>query len=140
MKRTFVKDNTLSVSSVVGLSPRYHTGSPVFTIDDFNHMWQEEAETVYQKTGIYVSVVTTEASVIYREDSGCPAGGEKAVDIRADCNPYYSFSLENISEQDYIQSWQDAFLKILENVAKKLDQSTVTVKFSDDRLIYLTKN
>ena len=87
MKRTFVKDNTLSVSSVVGLSPRYHTGSPVFTIDDFNHMWQAEAETVYKKTGIYVSVVTTEASVIYREDSGCPTGGEKAVDVRADCNP-----------------------------------------------------
>ena len=55
---------------------------------------------------------------------------EKAVNIRADCNPYYPFSLGDLSEQDYIQSWQDAFLKILENVAKKLDQSTVTVKFS----------
>ena len=134
----FIEDSTLSVSSVVGLSPHYHAGSPAFTVDDFNHMWQAEAETIYQKTGIYVSVVTTDASVIYREDSGCPTGGEKAVDVSADCNPYYSFSLGNISEQDYTQSWQDAFLEILENVAKKLDQSTVTVKFSDDRLIYLT--
>lgn len=35
---TFIEDSTLSVSSVVGLSPRYHAGSPVFTVDDFNHM------------------------------------------------------------------------------------------------------
>lgn len=85
-------------------------------------------------------MITPESYVIYRENSGCPSGGEPAVDVRADCNPHYSYSIENISEGQYIKTWKSIFLQIIENVAEKLNQTTVTVKFSNGELLYLTKN
>lgn len=85
-------------------------------------------------------MITPESYVIYRENSGCPSGGEPAVDVRVDCNPHYSYSIENISEGQYIKTWKSIFLQIIENVAEKLNQTTVTVKFSNSELLYLTKN
>ena len=112
MKRTLIGDgdcSPLSVWAVVGLSPRYHKGEYPYSIHDFNSFWQKEAQEHYNKIGIYVSVITSESYVIYRENSGCPSGGEPAVDVRADCNPHYSYSIENISEDQYTKTWKELF-------------------------------
>ena len=143
MKRTLIGNSErspLSVWAVVGLSPRYHKGECPYSICDFNRFWQEEAQSHYNETGVYVSVITSESYVIYREDSGCPFDGELSVDVRADCNPYYWYSLEGVDENEYVERWKNIFLQIIENVAEKLNQTTVTVKFSNGELLYLTKN
>ena len=87
----FIEDSTLSVSSVVGLSPHYHAGSPAFTVDDFNHMWQAEAETIYQKTGIYVSVVTTDASVITEKTAAALPEGRRQLMLELTVTPTTHF-------------------------------------------------
>lgn len=35
-----------------------------------------------------------------------------SVNVRADCNPHYSYSIENISEDQYIDIWKDIFCKL----------------------------
>ena len=73
--------------------------------------------------------------VIYREQWGCPAGGENVIRIEASCNPLYD------NEQpaaEYIALWKQAFIAILEALMIELDQTTITLTFTDGELVYLT--
>lgn len=137
MKKTVTTYNSLTATSVIGLTPRYSDETPIYSLNDFGIFWQDAAQKQYMKTGIYVSAIISEAKVVYRVDSGSPVGGEHAVDVRADGNPVYS---DELSESEYFKVWKDTFLTIVEEVAEKLNQTTVTIKFSDGELVYLTNH
>jgi len=136
VNRKIIKD-TLSATAEISVTPGYfHENQKDIDIGKFGTLYQEIADRIYNETNMYCGAIISTCKVLYRTQWGCPAGGENGVYITADCNP--SYDSEKPAEE-YIPLWKETLVSILEALMVELDQTTVTVRFSDNELIYLTK-
>ena len=136
MTRSLI-NNTVSVTAVIGVTPGYfHANENIADAAAFGTLYQEVADKVFSDTNMYCGAVVSPCKVIYRTAWGCPVGGENAIRVTADCNPSYD---KERAPAEYIAAWKEAFLTIVETLMAALDQTTVTVSFSDGEMVYLSK-
>lgn len=81
-----------------------------------------------EDTGIYVSAVVEPSRCLYHRDWGCPSGGEKTFTVSATRNPQFATE----------EAWKNAALQVVRSLKEELQQSTVSVEFSEVDFIYLT--
>jgi hypothetical protein len=131
-------DETIKATAVVGINAGYGTPNGKTGIDliKFGELYKKIADVVMDKNGIYVGAVQSPVKVIYKTEWGCPDGGEDCIRLEADCNPNYS----KIPSMKYVASWKEAFLLVIENLMEELNQTTVTVAFSDGKAVYLQRS
>ena len=126
----------ISAAAVIGVTPGYfHGNENVIDLDSFGRLYQETADKVFAETHMYCGAAISTCKVLYREEWGCPAGGENCVRIEADCNPSYD---QERPIPEFIADWKRAFTAIIEILMTELSQKTVTVAFSDGELSYIT--
>jgi len=129
--------NTLSAAAVIGVTPGYfHENERTVNLTALGILYQDTAEKIFIKTKMYCGSIISPCRIVYREGWGCPQGGENVIYIAADCNPSYD---KERPAAEFIAAWKETFISILEALMIELGQKTVTVKFSDGELVYLTK-
>ena len=97
---------------------------------NFRSEYQKVAAEVFATTGIYISAIIKQADVVYHTDWGCPVGGEKVYTISGERNPLFCYDQER---------YRQAVETIVERLATKFDQSTVTLTWSEKEFTYFTK-
>ena len=128
-------ENAVSASAVIGINAGYgHKNNSNATLSEIAELLKEKALKVEDETGIYVSAVIGNSKCCYKTDWGCPEGGEDTFTLNADCNPKYS----SLPAEEYIKNWQIAFLRLIELIMEKLEQSAVTAKVGGE-LLYLNR-
>lgn len=80
------------------------------------------ANKVQEETGIYIGVVVSAAKVLYKEEWGCPKGGEFVVAISG--NNF--FCEEGESE---VVKWRAAAKHLLLRIQEHFKQSTIQVEW-----------
>ena len=121
-------EKTISFIATLGINPGYgHSNQQVSASEIVGRVWQDEAAQVFQECGVYVSAVVIDSKTVYHTDWGCPQGGEVTALITGDCNPQYT----------PIEEYKEAVLKVIERCARRLEQSTTQVRFSETELAYL---
>jgi len=134
LEKTIIK-NAIAAYVVISVTPGYfHNNEADLDLTAFGNLYQETAEIVFTKSNMYCGAIIAPCKTVYRVQWGCPRGGENGVSISSNCNPSYE---PERSAAEYIRLWKDAFLSIVEILMIKLEQSTVTVAFSDGDLVYL---
>lgn len=91
-------------------------------------LWQEIAERVYQKAGVFVAGVVQPALTVYRKEWGCPEGGEDTVTVTGLRNPEF---------QKDEAVWRQCVRDVALDLGKALDQTTVYLTFSEVDFIYI---
>ena len=136
MNRTVVK-NTVSAATVISVTPGYfHENESAVNLAAFGDLYQKLADNIFDKTNMYCGAIILSCKTLYRTQWGCPHGGENGIYITSDCNPLYDKDRPAV---DYITAWKETFTAIIEALMIELGQTTVTIKFSDGELVYLTK-
>lgn len=121
---------TLRFEIVTGIKPGYDNLNSKDT--DYeniaSHLWQENAEEEFKKSGIYVSAVVKRSYTVYRESLGCPKDGERTVVITGTC---IKETLDNIA------LWKKTVLSLAEKLRKQLGQKFITCEFMNTELYCL---
>jgi hypothetical protein len=139
---------TTQFSFNVGINSGYFHNNPTkpdIGIKIVNEIWQEEAVKVFDSTGIYVAALAHPVKTLYNEAWGCPKGGEDTVVLTGLLNPkflsredtFYNYSKDLVPTGDAIDKWQATVKIICEAVAKRLDQTTAYLSFSEIDFDYL---
>jgi hypothetical protein len=129
---------SVKATAVVGVNAGYgHTNEAGVDLVKFGELYKDVADEAMGDAGIYVGAVAVPCKVIYKTEWGCPEGGEDAVRLEADCNPAYSES--ELPPAEYVAAWKETFLDVVEDLMLELDQTTVTVAFSDGQVVYLQR-
>ena len=99
--------NTVKWSMMIGTNSGYQLAEQTeMPEEQFADLFRSIAEDVYGETGMYISAVMNRSRSLYREEWGCPAGGEFSFTLTGCCNPLYAAPEE--------------YLKTLEEVVKRL--------------------
>jgi hypothetical protein len=123
---------TLKFALEIGVIAGYghdNANADEIRIEDIGRYWQEAAADAVGEHGIYVSAVITGPNrTVYHTDWGCPVGGELTFTITGSANPNFV---------DDVEDWKAAVLCVANMLKKRLQQSTVTVEFSEVQVEYL---
>lgn len=113
----------------VGVNPGYHHGNqqadPQKIVAD---LWQKHAEFIFKDAGIYVGATVAPAKTVYREEWGCPKGGEDTVVV---CG------LRNTEFTPNDDLWKINVARVALLVAQELKQSTAYLTFGQVEFLYL---
>jgi len=91
--------------------------------------WQKAAAVVFADRGIYVSSVVVPSKTVYHTDWGCPVGGEVTAAVSGEANPEFTPDMA---------AWKEAVVAVAKLVKAELQQSTVSLTFSQvDDFVYL---
>jgi len=119
---------TIAFEAVIGVNPGYgHKNETSNNLKIVASLWLEVAENVEAETGLYISANIMSSLTLYKTDWGCPAGGEETVTIKAVCNPEFANT----------EAWKQASLKVIKKLKNRLSQSTVTVSYTEQEIVYL---
>jgi hypothetical protein len=80
------------------------------------------ADQVQTETGIYIGLVVFPAKVLYKEEWGCPKGGECVFVITG--NNFF-----NSKDGDEIASWRNTAKALLLRIKDHFKQSTIQVEW-----------
>jgi hypothetical protein len=113
----------------IGITPGYFNGDiiPGATGKLVSSLYTSASEAE-EKFGLFISFNIHNTLTVYKEEWGCPEGGEKTFTLTAVRNPTF------ITDS---KKWKDVCLYIAESMKKLLEQSTVTAEFSKVDMIYL---
>ena len=121
--------NTTQFTLSIGVNPGYfHNNNKKDIVTTVTKLWNDLAEKTFEETGVYVSCTVHQTKTLYREAWGCPSGGEDTVVVQGIRNPKYS-------PDEHI--WFDAVHKVSFALAKKLDQATAYLYFSQVLFNYI---
>ena len=95
--------------------------------DMFASSYSRLAQSVYEKTGIYVSAVITRSRVVYHEDWGCPKTGEYSFTLSGSCNPAFS------EPAGYLA----ALKELAKDLREEWKQTTLLLEITPSSVIYL---
>jgi hypothetical protein len=128
-------ENTFTAT--FGLVPGYFVSQQdgADTIN-FGSLWQLYMQKEYEESGIVVSVVANESKTVYPVAFGSPLGGEVTITVSGVMNPEY-FKDSGLLYFADLAMWRAAVLRVVEAVKKALTQTTVTIIFSESRVVYL---
>ena len=136
MNRLIIK-NTISAAAEISVTPGYfHDNESGINLETFGMLYQDIADRIFNESNMYCGAIISPCKILYRTQWGCPPGGENGIYITADCNPSYD---KDQPAEEYVAAWRETFITILEALMDELGQTTVTVKFSDGKLVYLSK-
>lgn len=115
--------NTVEFEMVIGTVKGYEPGKEqneldVLPIKEVIDIYDKIATKTYEETGIYVSVVIQPCVTVYKQDWGCPKGGEPCYKISAVMNRIFNDDYKRFSEAVYAN-----FLEL----KKELGQVSVTI-------------
>lgn len=114
----------------IGVTPGYFHSNENCDVD-FVKLLDEVALNVESDSGLYISFNVLPSITVYKQEWGCPEGGEKTYTLSAIRNPKFN--------EDSIL-WKTCCIRILKDLATKLNQSTVTGEFSEVDILYWTSN
>ena len=113
----------------VGVNPGYfHDNEKKDALAVVTELWQKMAEEVFQSTGIYVGATLTPAKTVYRQEWGCPEGGEDTVIVSGLRN------IEFVKDDDL---WRTSVSMVALRVGKALKQTTAYLTFAPVEFLYL---
>lgn len=84
--------------------------------------WEKEMAATLADTGFTVSVVMTDAKVLYPAENGCPAGGETVVVLSGSSNPKH---VSPDRFDDYVAAVEAMILR----VQTAMEQTSVRIEF-----------
>ena len=123
---------TLNCIIVTGVNKGYfHNNEKEVTEKEMGILWQEIALEQFNKTNIYISAVIQKSITIYKEDWGCPKGGENTFTISLTANPEFIKDLDK---------WKQVAINCAKELKNILKQTTMTIEFKEADLIYLKEN
>ncbi|MDR0397801.1 MAG: hypothetical protein LBH36_01290 [Candidatus Nomurabacteria bacterium] len=129
--------NSIKATAVIGVNAGYgHANEAGLDLVGLGELYKSVADSVTESADIYVGAVISPCKVLYKDEWRCPYGGEDAVRIESDCNPSYS----DRPAAEYIEAWKAAFIANIQALMEKLDQTTVTVAFSDGDVVYIQRS
>lgn len=102
---------------------RKMTEIQIANIIDSVELEAEEQEIISQ----YISFVITPAKCLYKQEWGCPSGGENVFVLKATANGKFVKNLD---------AWKVDVLAIITRLKERLQQSTVTVTFTEAEVYY----
>lgn len=106
----------------VGVNPGYHHDNEVLNaVKIVSELWQKHAEELYQVKQVFIAGMVSLAKTVYRQECGCPLGGEDTVVI---CG------LRNVEFCANEQLWKDCVTEVSIRVAKELQQTTAYLTFT----------
>jgi hypothetical protein len=124
-----------SFLSVIGINEGYfHNNDTMLTPHpDVYADIQLIADEIYAETGKYVGVVVTPAKVVYKEEWGCPKGGEDVYVLTG--NSFFE------SRQDETrEAWKGAVELFILRLKEHFKQTTVQIEWSTKAVVrYDTK-
>ena len=111
---------------IIGVNPGYNNTDN----DDFDmcSFMQEFLNKESEKYGDYIAFVIVPSKTIYKEEWGCPSGGELTYMLYATMSSRY---IGGISD------WKEQCVNIIQDLKEELHQSTVTITFSECDVVYL---
>ena len=113
----------------VGVNPGYAHNNTVTHVKNLvATTWQAEAEKVFKKTGVFVAGVVDARTTVYKEEWGCPKGGEDTVVVTGLRNPEF---------QKDAETWMESVKEVCKAVATALEQTTAYLTFTDVDFYYL---
>jgi hypothetical protein len=129
--------NENTFTATFGLVPGYFVSQQDGAdIHSFDILWQVYMQKEYEKSGIVISAVMNESKTVYPVAFGSPLGGEKTITVSGVMNPEYFKNSGNLYHKDLIH-WRAAVVRVVKAVKKALTQTTVTIIFSESRVVYL---
>lgn len=129
--------NENTFTATFGLVPGYFVSQQDGAdIHSFDMLWQVYMQKEYEDSGIVISVVANESKTVYPVSFGCPIGGEQTITVSGVMNPEYYKDSGNLYFAD-LAMWRSAVVRVVEAVKKALTQTTVTIIFSESRVVYL---
>ena len=94
---------------------------------NFTKFLYDFLEDNFESVGEYISFVAYPVKTLYREEWGCPDGGEDTYILTATANPEF---VRNID------SWKNHVEQYVKLLKDELKQSTVTLEYVDVDLLY----
>ncbi|RFU67924.1 hypothetical protein D0469_13475 [Peribacillus saganii] len=122
-----MEKKSLRAIIVIGVNEGYGENEETDPLQMAVQAWQEVAEELYGKKGIYVSAIAHKSKAVYRREWGCPAGGEDTVTFTASTNPEYNSDVE---------VWKEAVENITKKMKDLLKQDTVTLEFEETKMVF----
>lgn len=97
----------------------------------FNTVWQQKALQEYEKSGIYISGISTFGYALYNKEWGCPTGGEPVYSVTGARNPeFYTDS----------NKWKRTVKNVVTAVKEYFKQEAVTLTFREIEYCYLKED
>jgi len=128
-----VNKKTLNFSATFGVVAGYgHSNedlTPALAQSIVAEKWQEAAAVIFTERNIYISSLVIPSKTVYHTDWGCPVGGEITAVVTGEANPEFTPD---------IAAWKEAVIAVVKLVKAELQQSTVSLTFSQvDDFVYL---
>ena len=92
--------------------------------------WMKAANDVEAETGLYISCSVAESATLYKEEWGCPKGGEPSFTFYGSSNPAFTTD---------VSAYADAVVKVAKELKELLGQSTIGVEMVESNFTYLNK-
>ena len=116
---------TINFSAEVGVNEGYDSSNnhkQSKNIEELGVLFQNLQDEVQEETGIYISTVISGPNrTIYKNEWGCPNGGELTFNISGLANPQFV---------DDENEWKKASLLLMDKARTELKQSTISVVFN----------
>lgn len=121
--------NAIEMKCIIGINEGYnHNNDAKDGIKLITELWNKYATLQENVYDMYISAVINKTKIIYKEEWGCPKGGEDTICISSVANPKYVTDL---------YEWKQICRNIITDIKKELKQSTVTITFTPTEVIYL---
>ena len=130
--------NVVTGTATIGVNEGYaHKNENAVDLSALAELAKKIADEVEGEKGIYISGTIFESRTCYKDDWGCPQGGEATFVFTADCNPI--FKGKDQSRETYEFFWKEAFILFVTRFKVALKQSTIFAKVGEDAF-YLTND
>lgn len=119
------------ITAVFGVNPGYDNTITSETISENEvlELIQKTCEEYYEETGRYCSFVVQRVRTLYREEWGCPKGGEDT--YRVESTPDPETHVTGRSCLQYISDCKNIILTI----AKHFEQHTVRIEVENTNIV-----
>lgn len=119
---------TLTAKVTIGINEGYNHSNDSGLKDSFGAFLYNFLEENEDQVGEYISFVVYPTKTIYKNEWGCPDGGEDTITLEATANPKFVHDLK---------TWKFHVTKYIELLKKELKQSTVMIQFYETDVQYL---
>ena len=128
----------ITASAVVGFNAGYgHENQSTLDLKQICEDLKVAADKVEQNHGVYVSGSVSIGDAYYKNEWGCPFGGEDVFTLCATCNTTYK--PEGFTNGQYISLWREAWVELLHLIMEKYDQTAVTTNINGENF-YLKRS
>lgn len=114
----------------IGVTPGYSHNNENADAS-FVEMIDAAARIIEEDYGYYISFNIVPTTTLYKEEWGCPAGGEKTYQLSAVRNPIFAPNKNK---------WQLCCSLVANHLRVVLDQTTVTGEFSEVEMSYFNND